>query len=423
MISYGIDIGTTTLRAIAVNIHINSLGERSFQVIGKPLCIFTPYTKERDLDEERITEELEAWITQEKIPTPDIGTLLFTGEAQRAQNATTFGQFLSSRWQGLLSAQLNPEMESRIAALGSGARELSQKHLGKPIIHIDIGGGTSNFALLENGEILDTACLDIGCRKWIFNDNAISYLTHQGKYIASLAEGKQPEQLAKVAVDLLIAYCQGKTDRLGSLEVVPWKSQKRRGEFPILSISGGVAECEGEETTARFGDIGPYVYRELKRRDAHIVFSREQGKATALGVSTFGFHFSGKSIHCDRDFPAQLRNVRLLSETEIRESAALPEVFALTASIQTTTAEEIEAYAIKMRQRIPAGKWVLFLFQGNIAKSFGYYFSKKSGERAKILALDEVRLETRSTNLQTMDMTYAKDTDRYLVVLKSLHLF
>src|SRR5207244_3631186 len=107
-----------------------------------------------------------------KIPLPELGTLLFTGEAQRAVNCLSLADELTSLWPGLMAAQLNPSLESTLSAYGAHAVQLSSNRLGTPILHIDVGGGTSNLAWIENGKIIDTSCLDLGARKWVVDPSS-----------------------------------------------------------------------------------------------------------------------------------------------------------------------------------------------------------------------------------------------------------
>ena len=86
MISIGIDIGTTTLRATAVNVTTTSFGERKVEILPSvPLCQLTPL-RDGNLEEAAVLSALENWMKREQVPEPAMGTVLFTGEAQRATN-------------------------------------------------------------------------------------------------------------------------------------------------------------------------------------------------------------------------------------------------------------------------------------------------------------------------------------------------
>ena len=54
-------------------------------------------------------------------------------------------------------------MECQLAAHGSGAVALSRGH-NATLLNVDIGGGTTKFALIEKGRILATAAIAVGGR-------------------------------------------------------------------------------------------------------------------------------------------------------------------------------------------------------------------------------------------------------------------
>ncbi len=43
--------------------------------------------------------------------------------------------------------------------------------------NLDIGGGTTNICIFENGKVIDTACLDIGGRLIRIEDETIQYMS------------------------------------------------------------------------------------------------------------------------------------------------------------------------------------------------------------------------------------------------------
>ncbi len=60
-------------------------------------------------------------------------------------------------------ATAGPDLESVLAAKGAGAERFSAQ-TGKTVLHMDIGGGTSNLALVESGRVTQTGCLNVGGR-------------------------------------------------------------------------------------------------------------------------------------------------------------------------------------------------------------------------------------------------------------------
>ena len=60
-----------------------------------------------------------------------------------------------------------------LAAYGSGAARVSTDQA-KRILNIDIGGGTTKLALVENGKVIATAAIHIGGRLQVVDETAAS---------------------------------------------------------------------------------------------------------------------------------------------------------------------------------------------------------------------------------------------------------
>ncbi len=72
-----------------------------------------------------------------------------------------------------------PDMESLIAGKGSGAWQYSMDHHCR-VANLDIGGGTTNVVLFEDGETLARGCLDIGGRLICMNPQGITTESQSG---------------------------------------------------------------------------------------------------------------------------------------------------------------------------------------------------------------------------------------------------
>ena len=91
------------------------------------------------------------------------GAIIITGESSRKENAARVVESLSELAGDFVVATAGPDLESVLAAKGAGAVEYSRK-TGKTVLHMDIGGGTSNLALIADGKILQTGCMNVGGR-------------------------------------------------------------------------------------------------------------------------------------------------------------------------------------------------------------------------------------------------------------------
>src|SRR5699024_12665901 len=116
---------------------------------------------DQDLIQQFVEREYEnANIKKESIQTVAI---IITGETARKENAEDALQALSGFAGDFVVATAGPDLESIIAAKGAGMHTYSKENSVK-LVNLDVGGGTSNLAVMRRGEVVDTGCLDIGGR-------------------------------------------------------------------------------------------------------------------------------------------------------------------------------------------------------------------------------------------------------------------
>ncbi len=444
MICYGIDIGTTTIRMIVSEVTFSSGRERIVSLLSKkPLCEYTPFNSTLSLNIPAVLQTIKAYVELEQFPPPDTGTILYTGEAQRSTNLSECTKILNSLWPNLLSAQLSPEVESRLAAYGAGAIEYSKLHPGVPIIHLDIGGGTTNLARIENGEIIDTACLDLGCRKWILDPSTLQVL-HRGHSAEILEKELFPNlhpiqvfnlEIAKTITahiaDLLMKYCETVNVSHFPFVVVPWSRPTATNPKVIFFLSGGVADCPSIESATPFcfGDLGPLLLNSLKTKlhseNQQLLIAPSTGRATVLGISAHSFQLAGSSIYCSAGFRFPARNMRLIEENEFQISKMDQGISSLAIyvrSINEPSLKNIESRvkrltAILSQLQFKSPFNIAFVLQKNIAQSFGYLFQKQLPAQVKIefCVLDEITHPTKNIGLQLLDLSRDSETKRILV--------
>ena len=84
-------------------------------------------------------------------------------------------------------------MEAMLAAYGSGAARVSSDQ-GKRILNIDIGGGTTKLALVENGRVIATAAIHIGGRLQVVDERGPDRPARSGRPASRRAGGLSLEQ-------------------------------------------------------------------------------------------------------------------------------------------------------------------------------------------------------------------------------------
>jgi ethanolamine utilization protein EutA len=167
----GLDFGTTTSSAVIATARLakNSVTGRTeladVAETFRPEAVFTPLREER-LDEQAIGNLLDAWLAAGGVRPEQVfgGGALLTGLTAQQDNAAALVRLVRRRLGDTLIASADdPCLESWLAFMGSCA-SLSRAHPEQPFLNLDIGGGTTNLALGQAGEVLRTGCLFVGAR-------------------------------------------------------------------------------------------------------------------------------------------------------------------------------------------------------------------------------------------------------------------
>ena len=338
LLSVGLDVGTTTTQMIVSRLHVENKAS-SFtvpeleidrrEILYRSLVHFTPLANEKLVDGSAIralvTAEYEkAGITPKDVQT---GAIIITGETSRKENARTVLESLSSFAGDFVVATAGPDLESVLAAKGAGAVAYS-RDTGKSVLHMDIGGGTSNLALIENGKVTQTGCLNVGGRLIKLENGKVSYVSPVLRGLTDLQIGDTPtkEQLQAVTSLLtqgleMAAGLRPPTDLLQKLmteEVVTgWQIPRN----VVISFSGGVADCiEKVENSGKFGDIGPLLGQEIKKSNlcaGEYRLGEETIRATVIGAGCHSAQLSGSTVFSQNvSLPVKNLPVAVFTEQE-----------------------------------------------------------------------------------------------------------
>ena len=335
--SVGLDVGTTSTQLIVSRLKVENrasafavpemeIAER--QVVYRSPVHFTPLLDEAHVDGGALRKIVEAEYEKAGLTrdTVDTGAIIITGETARKENARTVLHSLSDLAGDFVVATAGPDLESVLSARGAGADRLSER-LGIPVLHMDIGGGTSNLALLTEGQIRETGCLNVGGRLVKLDENRrVTYLSPvlEGLTDLRLGEEASPERL-EPTVSLLVRALEAAAG-LEDASDLPEKLITNRlvavppGEI-ALSFSGGVADCIGNRIPwDRFGDIGPLLgqgIRQSRLCRGKFFLGQETIRATVIGAGCHSAQLSGSTVFT-RDVALPLKNlpVARLSEPE-----------------------------------------------------------------------------------------------------------
>ena len=329
--SVGLDVGTTSTQLIFSELTVENragsfsvpemeIGDR--KILYKSPVHFTPLSGRDKVDGEAIRRLIEgeyaaAGIRRESV---DTGAVIITGETSRRENAETVLRELSGFAGDFVVATAGPDLESVLAARGSGAVAHSAE-TGKALLHMDIGGGTANLALIRNGTITQTGCLNVGGR--LIKFDAHHHVTYVSPVLAefcpfalgaSLSEADL-EPVAQLLTQVL-EMAAGLREPTGLLD----RFTTAGTCFPppdtpvTISFSGGVADCIDQVLPWDvFGDLGPILGQCIRRSALceNYLLGRETIRATVIGAGCHSTQLSGSTVFY-RNIPFPLQNLPVL---------------------------------------------------------------------------------------------------------------
>ena len=424
LLSLGLDVGTTSTQMVFSELLIENragsfsvpemaIGER--KVIYRSPVHFTPLLGGERVDAAALREIVDREYARAGIKREDVdtGAIIITGETSRKENARAVLAELSGYAGDFVVAAAGPDLESVLAAKGAGAVARSER-LGKPVLHMDIGGGTSNLALTENGKITATGCLNAGGRLLKFDERGnITYVSPVLEGLCDLKVGMCPEvrEIDAVAEMLVTALEMAAGLRepgpLLKQLMTPGTAWIPPREPVELSFSGGVADCiESAQPRMAYGDMGPVLGQAIRRSRlcrGEYVLGRETIRATVIGAGCHSAQLSGSTVfHRGVTFP--LKNLPVVHLTA-REQAE-PDLPGLLAR-RMATGEGAAAVAmpglaapgygdvVKLAEAIrdgcPSGPVIVCLEQ-DMAKALGQALAVRLPEERPILCIDRVKL-------------------------------
>jgi len=370
--SVGLDVGTTTTQLIVSELTVQNRASgfavpkmeiTGREILYKSPVYFTPLLDGRLVDGARIRQIVEAeyekaGITRQSV---DTGAIIITGETSRKENAGTVLKALAGFAGEFVAATAGPDLESVLAARGAGAVEWS-KETGKTVLHMDIGGGTSNLAWIADGRIIGTGCLNVGGRLLKFDPQGkIDYVSPVLQGLCDLQVGQTPTltQVELVAQKLVQALEMAAGLRKATPLLRKLITEEAAGTWPVLkeapaiSFSGGVADCiETVHPPYAFGDMGPVLGEAIGKSQlsqGQYRLGKQTIRATVIGAGCHSAQLSGSTVFY-KNIPFPLKNLPVAV---------------------CTAREQFDLQALAEKLRSLDGEWAVLAIPGIEAPDYG----------------------------------------------------
>ena len=358
----------------------------------------------------------------------DTGAVILTGEALRRENAQVIAELLAAQGGDFVCTMAGHHLEASLAAYGSGAAFESNR-LGKTILNIDIGGGTTKFAIVEKGRVVQTAALHVGGRLHVFDsDGKLTRLEPAGQGLAAAAGlswakdgATTDEERARLAELMASRILEAVTEPEAVENLFLTAPLQNIAGVEAVMFSGGVSEYVYERESRDFGDMGKGLGAALARRIAAgalpwpLLPAGAGIRATALGLSEYAVQLSGNTIYLtDPDAVLPRRNLRVarpacdLDETiepakvaaaiadairihELGDECAFAFSWRGTPSYARIRAFA-EGVALGLATHVHGPAPIVLVLDGDIARTLGRILAEELSVTAPLLILDGVVL-------------------------------
>ncbi|NSS79807.1 ethanolamine ammonia-lyase reactivating factor EutA [Enterococcus faecalis] len=442
LLTVGIDFGTSTTQLVLSELTVENFASAftvprisisDKKVIYRSDIIFTPLLNQSEIDAEPIKAFVAEQYRQAGIHKQDIqmGAVIITGETARKSNANNVLRALSGYAGDFVVATAGPDLESIIAGKGAGAQTYSETKR-KPVVNLDIGGGTTNLAVFKDGEVIDTACFDIGGRLIkLDQQQKITYIAPKIQEIINkkgltLHLGDQAtEQNLLPIISELVAVLENSIG-LGTqspfYQLLVTNHPLRKGEeLPIVTFSGGVADCLNTTSTNlfKYGDIGlllgKYLRKSLIFSEKEVLESAETIRATVVGAGSHTAEISGSTI-AYREQILPVKNIPILKLAQEDETLTVtelgqriqeklnwhrieetPQIALAIRGMNNPTFADIQRYgqgiveglANLVAEQIP----IIVMVDEDMAKALGHALSAHLPKDYPFICLDSVKVE------------------------------
>ena len=447
ILSVGIDVGTSTTQVVFSKLQMDNAGGYfsvprvaivDKEVVYKSEVYMTPLKTDVLIDTDALRDIVAAEFRKAgyRPEDTDSGAVIITGESARKENSDAVLKSLSDFAGDFVVSAAGPDMESLIAGKGSGAWQYSMDHHCR-VANLDIGGGTTNVVLFEDGETLARGCLDIGGRLICMNPQGIITKVSPAAAVmaqaagVSVSVGDRCDELKLTAVTRQMAAALNAYLGVGTKDIDAILRQIKTpgsSDFPVpekvqaVFFSGGVADLIYHESadTWAYGDIGVLLGRAIRESRLFTDFQKmepgETIRATVVGAGTYTTTISGSTITYSDDI-FTLKNIPVIKlDEELQEACFAGETEPVIRRIQWALGQndeehfilampgkrnpgytEMKRAAASIRQIMdrvqPPGEPILLVIESDIAKAMGQMIRQQPDLKRQVVAIDSIHVE------------------------------
>ncbi|MFA7248292.1 MAG: ethanolamine ammonia-lyase reactivating factor EutA [Dehalococcoidia bacterium] len=338
IVTLGVDIGSSTSHLMFSKIYMQLLGEGrdvhsvvvGREILSQSPIIITPYRPDNTIDTTVLAQLVnDAYAAVGASPADiDSGAIILTGEALKRENARQIAELFAAETGKFVCASAGHHLEAVLAAHGSGTVSRSRRDR-QTLLNVDVGGGTTKFALVRDGQILGTAAIAIGARLIVKDESrrltridapARVVADHLGirMVLGELLAAEDEERIVQAWTEILAGLIEGRPVEGLAAELLltdPLPS----GVVPqAITFSGGVSEFFFMRESRDFGDLGRPLAAALRRALSTglirlpVIMDPNLGiRATAVGASLFTVQV-GFNLYVSDETMLPLRNVPVL---------------------------------------------------------------------------------------------------------------
>ena len=333
ILSVGVDIGSSTSHLVFSRIVLERLDSRYVVTVRETFyesdILLTPYSADETIDAEALGAFIHKQYSDAKVQPEEIdtGALILTGVAVRRSNARAIAELFASQTGKLVAVSAGDNLETVMAAYGSGAVSRAIRDA-TPVMNVDIGGGTSKIAVCADGKVIDLTAVDVGARLVVTDDDGrITRVEEAGRQfgaelglkleLGAMLKPDDARALAARMADRLFDAMKGGSPKVGASSLLRLDALTHAHEISEVTISGGVSEyVYGREKTS-FGDLGPMLAGEIRARIQNwgkkLVKPAEGIRATVIGASQYTTQVSGSTIYVWPMEVIPVRNVPVIA--------------------------------------------------------------------------------------------------------------